>query len=115
VPAICQSPKSLRATTAELDDLRAPLLGIVRAASAFCVGVGRPAERSRQPTESPQVRDVDGSPQQAHRRTELRRASRQTAAFLRVPFVLHVLLQTMASANGTGAGAPETAEERMVG
>jgi hypothetical protein len=46
---------------------------------------------------------------------ELRRASRQTAAFLRVPFVLHVLLQTMASANGTGASAPETAEERMVG
>jgi hypothetical protein len=37
------------------------------------------------------------------------------AAFLRVPFVLHVLLQTIASANGTGASAPETAEERMVG
>jgi hypothetical protein len=43
VPAICQSPKSLRATTAKLDDLRAPLLGctdqIVRAESAFRVDV----------------------------------------------------------------------------
>ena len=42
MPAVCQSPKSLRATTAELDDLRAPLLGwtdqIVRAESAISRG-----------------------------------------------------------------------------
>ena len=69
MPAICQSPKSLRATTAELDDLRAPLLGctdqILRPESAFCclLAVGRGGHRSLSVTPDSLARHLQRSPE----------------------------------------------------